>query len=119
MSPTKIRVNFLLFFLVCVCCCLGAYAQGLTGQISGTLTDSNGGVVPNAKVQVLNEETSQAREVTSDSDGNFVVPQLLPGTYSLVITAGGFKKFEQKGIVLTANERVAVRKITLEVGDVN
>ncbi len=98
---------------------LSVLAQGLTGQISGTLTDSNGGVVPNAKVQVINEETAQIREVTSDSDGNFVVPQLLPATYSLVISAGGFKKFEQKGIILTANERVAIRKVTLEVGDVS
>lgn len=94
-------------------------AQGLTGQISGTLTDANGSVVPNAKITVKNEETAQMREVTSDSDGNFVVPQLLPATYSLVVSAGGFKKFEQKGIQVTANERVALRKVTLEVGDVS
>ena len=98
---------------------LSVFAQGLTGQISGTLTDPNGGVVPNAKITVKNDETAQMREVTSDSDGNFFAPQLLPGTYSLVVSASGFKKFEQKGIVVTANERVAVRKITLEVGDVS
>jgi len=98
---------------------ISVFAQGLTGQISGTLTDSNGSVVPNAKITVKNEETAQMREVTSDSDGNFFAPQLLPGTYSLAVSASGFKKFEQKGIVVTANERVALRKITLEVGDVN
>ncbi len=98
---------------------IAVIAQGLTGQISGTLTDANGSVVPNAKVLVINEETALVREVTSDSDGNFVVPQLLPGTYSLLISTGGFKKFEQKGIQVTANERVALRKVTLEVGDVS
>ena len=35
------------------------------------------------------------------------------------MTAGGFKRFEQKGIILAANERFVVRKVTLEVGDVN
>jgi len=93
--------------------------QGLTGQISGTLNDPNGGVVPNAKIEVINQETAQVRAVTSDSEGYFVVTQLLPGTYALVVSAGGFKKFEQKGISLTANDRVAVPKITLEVGDVS
>src|SRR6185503_7000589 len=119
MSPTTIRVNFLLFFLVCVCCCQSASAQGLTGQISGTLNDPNGGVVPSAKVEVINQETAQVRMVTSDSEGNFVVTQLLPGTYSISVTAAGFRKFEKRNVVLTANERVDVRKLELEVGDVS
>jgi hypothetical protein len=91
----------------------------LTGQISGTLTDSSGGSVINAKVEVINQKTAQVRTATSDSEGNFVVTELLPGTYSLVASASGFKKFGQTGIVLTANERVDVHKLTLEVGDVN
>lgn len=118
MSISTNRIKFLLLFLALVCCCQSANGQGLTGQISGTLTDPNGGVVPNAKVEVINEETAQARVVTADSEGNFIVTQLLPGTYSLFVTATGFKKFEQRGIILTANDRVAVRKVTLEVGDV-
>ena len=119
MSPSTIRVTFFLFFLVCVCCCQSANAQGLTGQISGTLTDSSGGSVINAKIEVINQKTAQVRTATSDSEGNFVVTELLPGTYSLVASANGFKKFEQTGIVLTANERVDVHKLALEVGDVN
>ncbi len=108
-----------LISLALACLLAGALAQGLTGQISGTLTDPQGGVVSGARVEVTNQETAQTREVTTDSDGNFVVTQLLPGTYSLAVSASGFKKFEQKGIALTANERVALRKVTLEVGDVN
>ncbi|MGH9843285.1 MAG: carboxypeptidase regulatory-like domain-containing protein [Blastocatellia bacterium] len=98
---------------------LPAFGQGLTGQISGTITDPNGGAVSNARVEVTNEETARVVAVNADSEGNFVVPQLLSGTYTLVITANGFKRFEQKGIILTANERVAVRRVVLEVGDVN
>jgi Carboxypeptidase regulatory-like domain len=94
-------------------------AQGLTGQISGTLTDAQGGAVPGAVVEVINEETAQLRSVTADSEGHFVVTQLLPGTYTLKVSANGFKQIEQKGIILTANERVSTRNVTLEVGDVN
>ncbi|HZS04466.1 MAG TPA: TonB-dependent receptor [Blastocatellia bacterium] len=121
MSSTAIRTlcRLLPVPLALVCLFAIAAAQGLTGQISGTLNDSNGGAVPNAKVEVINQETALVRAVTSDSEGNFVVTQLLPGTYALVVSAGGFKKFEQRGIVLTANERVDVHKVALEVGDVS
>jgi hypothetical protein len=118
MSPSTNRIRFFLLFIAFVCCCQSANAQGLTGQISGILTDPNGGVVPNAKIEVINEETARVVTASSDSDGNFVVPQLLSGTYTLIVTADGFKRYEQKGIVLTANDRVAVRRIALEVGDV-
>ncbi|HEY8462326.1 MAG TPA: carboxypeptidase-like regulatory domain-containing protein, partial [Blastocatellia bacterium] len=114
----SVRCTLLMLFAL-ACLAASASAQGLTGQISGSLADSQGGAVSNAKVEVINEETAQSRVVVSDGGGNFVVTQLLPGTYSLVVTADGFKKFEQKGIVVPANERVVVRKVTLEVGDVS
>ncbi len=98
---------------------VGVEAQGLTGQISGTLTDTQGGIVPNAKVEVTNQETARIVTVNADSEGNFVAPQLLPGTYTVTVTASGFKKFERKGILVTANERVPVGKVALEVGDVS
>jgi carboxypeptidase family protein len=120
LTATRKSLSYTLMMLFALTCLIaGASAQGLTGQISGSLADSQGGVVSNAKVEVINEETAQSRVVTSDVAGNFVVTQLLPGTYSLVVTADGFKKFEQKGIIVPANERVVVRKATLEVGDMN
>jgi hypothetical protein len=118
-SASKSIGYTLLTLLALACLIAGASAQGLTGQISGSLADAQGGAVSNAKVEVINEETAQSRVGASDAAGNFVVTQLLPGTYSLVVTADGFKKFEQKGIIVPANERVVVRKATLEVGDVS
>lgn len=109
----------LLLPFVLACLSASVYAQGLTGQISGTLNDPNGGVVPNAKVEVMNQETALVRVATSDSEGNFVVTQLLPGTYAITVTVAGFKKFEKRNIVLTATERIDVHKLTLEVGDVS
>jgi Carboxypeptidase regulatory-like domain len=117
-TPQTIRC-LLLSSLALVFLMTNISAQGLTGQISGTLTDSRGGAVTGATVEVINEETAQSRSVTANSEGHFVVTQLLPGTYTLKVMANGFKKFEQKGIILTANERVSTRNVTLEVGDVN
>ncbi|HEX5081443.1 MAG TPA: carboxypeptidase-like regulatory domain-containing protein, partial [Blastocatellia bacterium] len=81
----------LLMSLALSCLLAGASAQGLTGQISGSLADAQGGAVSGARVEVINEETAQTRSVTAGSDGNFVVTQLLPGTYTLVVSANGFK----------------------------
>jgi len=120
--PRKIHIlvgRLLLSGLAVISLFIMATAQGLTGQISGTLTDAQGSVVPNAKIEIINEETARLVTVSADSEGNFVVPQLLPGTYTVTVTASGFKKFERKGIPVTANERVPIGKLTLEVGDVN
>ncbi|MBS1812144.1 MAG: TonB-dependent receptor [Acidobacteria bacterium] len=109
-----ILLCFLLVGLV-----VGLSAQGLTGQISGSLVDASGAAVANAKIEITNQETAQVREVVSDDQGNFVVTQLLPGTYKVSISASGFKRFERVGIPVTANERVPLSKISLEVGDVS
>ncbi len=96
-----------------------AFAQGLTGQISGSIFDAQGASVPNATVEVTNVETARVVTLTTDDQGNFTAPQLLPGVYTITVTAGGFKKFERSGIPVTANERVPVGRLTLEVGDVS
>ncbi|MFN7623808.1 MAG: carboxypeptidase-like regulatory domain-containing protein, partial [Acidobacteriota bacterium] len=93
-------------------------AQGLTGQISGTVVDAQGAAVPNVQVEITNEETARVVTVVTDAQGNFVAPQLLSGSYSITITASGFKKFERRAIPVSANERVPVR-IALEIGDVS
>jgi hypothetical protein len=100
---------------LCVC----AFAQGLTGQISGSVTDSSGGSIANATVQIVNAQTSQSRSTTSDSDGRFVFTELLPGTYRLMIENSGFKKYEQTGISVTADERVTLPAIVLQLGSVS
>src|ERR1051325_9997820 len=71
-----------------------AFAQaGSTGAISGTVKDEKGAIVTGAQVEVVNSTTGLTeRTTTSDSNGNFGVTQLPPGTYKLVVTASGFSK---------------------------
>jgi len=94
------------------------FGQGLTGQISSTVADPTGKVVSGAKVILLNIGTGQARELVTDGFGDFVFPELLPGTYYLSITQPGFRKYEQREIALTATERVVLRTIALQLGEV-
>src|SRR5262249_54033464 len=93
-------------------------AQGLTGQISGVVTDSGGGVLPGATVVLKNAGTNSSRETVTGADGAFLFPDLLAGKYDVTVTVSGFKTYEQKGINLGSTERVALRTIALEVGGV-
>ena len=93
-----------------------AGAQGLTGQISGVVTDSGGGVMPGATVALKNVETNLIREAVTGADGTFVITNLLRGTFDLTVTVQGFKPYEQKGIELGATERLSLRAIALEIG---
>jgi hypothetical protein len=95
-----------------------ATAQGLTGQISGVVTDSGGGVLPGATVVLKNAGTNSTRETVTGADGSFVFPDLLAGKYDISVTVSGFKTYEQKGVILASTERVALRAIALEVGGV-
>jgi hypothetical protein len=92
------------------------FAQGLTGQISGTVTDSSGGVLPGVTVTIRNAGTGLTRETTTGGDGVFVFPDLLAGTFDVTVAMQGFKSYEQKGVTLNSTERVALRPIALEVG---
>jgi hypothetical protein len=72
--------------------------------------------MPGATVSIKNAGTNQVRESVTGADGAFTFPDLLAGTYDITVSVQGFKTYEQKGIVLGATERVALRQITLEVG---
>jgi hypothetical protein len=93
-----------------------AIGQGLTGQISGTVLDSSRGVLPGAAVSVQNVNTQVKRDVVTDENGAFVITDLLAGTYHVAVTMSGFKTYQQTDVVLSANERLALRAIVLEVG---
>ena len=85
-----------------------AHGQTIFGRISGTVRDSQGGVVPSAAVTITNEANSLARTATTDSDGFYTVTNLPVGTYTVLIARDGFKKAVQPGVVLAADARLTV-----------
>ena len=93
--------------------------QGLTGSITGTVSDPSGSAVPGAELRLTNVATSRTHEVKSDANGDFVFTQLLPGTFRLAVSAPGFKRYEQTDVVLTATERVVLNRIQLQLGELS
>jgi hypothetical protein len=110
------RFAFLLSLLLALL--PAASAQTVSGQIAGRLLDPTGAVIVGAKVQLTNDLTQQVREFTTDSSGNFVFTNLVPGNYSIRIVKSGFKAYDQKGITVSAVERVDLHDLRLEIGEV-
>lgn len=111
----------LLFGWLAAVCLMGvrpASGQITSGQISGTVQDSAGAVIPNATVTLVNDlqGAASARTVTTSGEGTFVFTPVLPGTYTLSVEATGFKKFVQAGLKINVNDRLGLPAITLEVG---
>jgi len=92
-----------------------ANAQVLYGSMVGTATDPSGAVVPNAGVTATNSGTGQTRTDTTDANGRYNLANLTPGTYSLKVTAKGFRTIDRSGIIITPNT-VQRADVQLEVG---
>ncbi|HEX3435275.1 MAG TPA: carboxypeptidase regulatory-like domain-containing protein [Pseudacidobacterium sp.] len=88
----------------------------VTATLSGTVTDTSGSVIPNAKVTLTNDATGEVRSTVSNSDGFFVYPALLAGTYSVNVEAAGFKSLAQHGITLNTGDVRKIPNLALEVG---
>jgi hypothetical protein len=92
--------------------------QGVTAQVTGIVTDRDGGLVPGATVTITNPATRRTRELLTGTDGAFAFIDLLAGTYDVTVALAGFKTLARKGIPVAATERVNLPPIVLEVGDV-
>src|ERR1700716_3531010 len=99
--------QFVCAFLVCVTLSITGlvsaplYAQVAGANLSGTVTDASGAGVPNATVWIKNTATGIVRDITTDSDGVYSAPNLLPGVYDVTATAPGFSTAMQTGLTLT------------------
>ena len=94
-----------------------ARAQGATSQISGTVKDQSGALLPGAEVTATQTETAAVRMTVSNETGSYVLPNLAVGPYKLEVTLPGFRSFAQTGIVLQVNSSAVVNAL-LEVGQV-
>src|ERR1051325_1176881 len=118
MIPHK-RIAFLLAAL-CLLSLLSihTFAQSQTsGRISGTVRDEQGAALPGAEVIVTSKATSESRQVTSDADGNYFIPLLPPGEYTVTVTVQGFKKYVSEDVRVTITETTPINPV-LSVGEV-
>jgi len=92
-----------------------SFAQDVTATLVGTVIDSSGAAVPNARVSAINVQTKvETRGVTAPK-GNYYVPFLTLGNYDVTVEAQGFKKLVRSGVILEAGRTVRI-DIQLEVG---
>jgi hypothetical protein len=89
-----------------------------TGQIVGTVQDQSGATIPGVEVRLQNEETKAIQAATTSTDGGFVFPTVLPGSYTLTATKQGFETTSYKGLIVYA-ARTTNQTVTLKVGAVN
>ncbi|HEV2664450.1 MAG TPA: carboxypeptidase regulatory-like domain-containing protein, partial [Blastocatellia bacterium] len=117
MSSIKLRWSKLLSSLFCMMFLCGlAMAQSVTGTISGTVVDASGRVIAGAKVTLIDERTGSARVGASNEEGDFIFPALQPGVFTIKIEHSGFRSYQRTNNVLSANEVLALGKLTMEVG---
>src|SRR5262249_23098453 len=90
-----------------------AFAQE-AGQIVGVVRDSSGGFVRGATVTATESGTGFTSNVITGGEGQFVLPSLRPTTYVITAEATGFRRFNESGISLQANQSITLN-ITLEV----
>jgi hypothetical protein len=86
---------------------INAQTTGLA-TISGTVTDSSGAVVPQAKLTITNMATNVSRESQTNGTGYYEVGALIPGTYKILVTLRGFQDLLQEGITLEADAHINV-----------
>ena len=107
------------FAVLAICCGLTArvpaYAQVVGATLSGTVTDPSSSIIPNAQVSIVNAGTGVPRNVTTNGDGYYTAPNLLPGSYGVTVAAAGFKTLVRSGVTLTVGAE-QVLNLSMEVG---
>jgi len=93
------------------------FAQRSTTSLSGTVTDSSGALIPNAKVEVTSLAEGFARTGSTNNAGEYLFPDLTPGAYNISVEVQGFKKALVSGIKLYVGQPVT-QDFHLEVGTV-
>ena len=94
------------------------FGQTFKATVVGQITDSTGAVVPNATVTIIQDATNQSQTVTTGEDGNYVINQLDPGTYTLKVEGANFKTAVKTDLVLETSQSARLN-ISLEAGNIS
>ena len=95
-----------------------AVAQETRGDISGTVTDPQGGMIAVVTVTVTNVDTNVRTQVVTGANGFYLVPLLITGNYQIVAEAVGFKRLVRNGLSLRLGQHMEIN-LTMEVGAVS
>lgn len=100
-----------------VCGAVLSFGQFTEATLKGIIMDSSDAAVPGAGVTATNDATGESRSAQTDNKGGYVLPELPPGSYRVVLSVKGFAPFEQTGIQLNVGQTSTVN-IHLQLGEV-
>ncbi len=98
-----------------VCLCSGAFAQTVSTQILGLVTDSTGAIISGATITARRPATGDVRTTTTNETGNYIFPLLDIGAYEVTCAANGFKTEVRSGVELQLQQKARLDFI-LQVG---
>src|SRR4029077_3980050 len=113
-STMKSRLVRMLVLLSMICVSDGVLAQD-TASVNGTVTDPSRASVPNNQVTVAKPQKGVTRAAATNGSGDYLFAALPIGSYDLIVTAPGFKKYEAKGVILRVAQQ-ARADVSLQVG---
>ena len=85
---------------------LPLFCQDPRGTVLGRVSDSTGAVMANAEIRILNDNTGVSASARTNSSGNFVLPYLLAGNYTITCEMSGFKKWVRPGVQVRIQDSV-------------
>src|SRR6266536_2590287 len=111
-------LTIVVLLLTAHCSLFTVAAQSATATLSGSVVDANGAVIPGVQITIENNGTTFRREITTNDEGNFTIPLLQPGTYTILARREGFAPVRVTDVVLNVGDQKALQ-IQLKAGDVN
>jgi hypothetical protein len=115
-GPGHVWSHLLFGVLVVLLLSTTAVAQSTSGTIGGLVVDSNGAAIPGATITLIGEQKNDVRTTTTNDAGRFAFAALQPGSYGLKIEKNSFQTLEQKSMVVSANENLALGELKLQPG---
>ena len=108
--------TYLLLAFMMLALCVGAFAQGGVGELTGLVTDTTGAVIAGVQVKLTNSATGEVRTTVTTPAGIYRFPALqVVGSYTLEVATKGFKTAKVQNIVVTVGT-IITRDVKLEVG---
>jgi hypothetical protein len=95
-----------------------ASAQTTSAAITGHVVDQSNGVVPNAQIRLIEQQTNVAITTRTNASGDFIFTNVAPGTYMIIVTATGYKELRKLDLVLYASTNLDAGNLVLQVGAV-
>ena len=105
----------LMALVMALCVPVAVLAQAVSGTMVGTVSDATGAFVANAQVTITQAGQGTVYNAVTNDSGNFTEPNLPSGTYSVAVSAAGFKKGVRQNIVVDTNQTARV-DVALEAG---